>query len=88
MDKKGDMMTSDEVKRNAQSLVDGRVAVKIGGIWDYKKGYLGRGGLFRRSGNIGVSIPKIPLKPGQEPEFQVALRIIKEVERINLTKGN
>ena len=46
-------MTSEDISEKAQSLVAGKKSVKIDYIWDYKDDYMGRGGLFRRSGGQG-----------------------------------
>jgi len=75
-------MTEDKINKLAQGLVDGKRSVKILGIWDYKPAYMERGCLVRRSGGVGLALPKIPIKEGQPEEYQFALKIIKEVERI------
>ena len=80
-------MTEEQITKKAQSLIDGKRSVKISGIWDYKKaGYLGRGCLERRSGGVGLAMPHIQLKESQKEEYQIALKIIKEVERIQWAK--
>ena len=75
-------MTNEEITQKAQLLVDGKRSVKIDYIWAYNPSYMKRGGLERRSGGIGIAMPSIPIKDGQKKEYQIALRIIKEVERI------
>ncbi|MCK5604486.1 hypothetical protein KAR91_21530 [Candidatus Pacearchaeota archaeon] len=79
-------MTNDQVSEKAQSLVDGKRSVKINGMWAYSPTYLGRGCLESRSGGVGLAMPSIPIKEGQKEEYQIALRIIKEVERLKWAK--
>ena len=80
-------MTQEEIHKKAQSLVAGSRSVKIGAIWDFKKnGYLGRGCLERRGGGVGLAMPHIPIKEGQIEEYQTALKIIKETERLQWAK--
>jgi hypothetical protein len=75
-------MTDKEVKEKAITLINGKNFVKIEAIWDYKPTYMKRGCLVRRSGGVGVAMPNIPIKYGQEPEYQAALKIIKLVEKL------
>ncbi len=79
-------MTEQEINKKAQSLVDGKRSVKIIGNWAYNPAYLGRGCLESRSGGIGLAMPNIPIKDGQKEEYQIALKIIKEVERLKWAK--
>ena len=79
-------MTNKEIIEKAQSLVDGKKSVKINGMWAYNPSYMGRGCLESRSGGIGVAMPSISIKDGQKEEYQIALKIINEVERIEWAK--
>lgn len=79
-------MTDEEINKKAQSLVDGKRSVKIHGRWAYNPSYLGRGCLESRSGGVGLAMPSILIKDGQKEEYQIALKIIKEVERIKWAK--
>ena len=77
-------MTDEEIHKKAQSLIDGERFVEIVGKWEYSKS--GRGSLYRVGGGIGLAMPNIPIKESQKPEYQDALKIIKEVEKISLTR--
>ena len=79
-------MIEEIINGKAQSLVDGKRSVKINGMWAYNPSYLGRGCLESRSGGIGLAMPSIPIRDGQKEEYQIALKIIKEVERLKWAK--
>ena len=83
MDEKGNELTEKEIHEKAQSLIDGKKFIQIAGRWEYSKS--GRGSLSRIGGGIGNALPGIPIKEGQNQEYQDALKIIKEVEKIRLT---
>ena len=80
-------MTTEEINSKALELINGKKAIKIDSyIWAYNPSYLGRGCLESRSGGIGLALPSIPIKDGQKEEYQIALKIIKEVERLKWAK--
>ena len=75
-------MTDEQIIQKAQSLIDGKTIIKIEGRWALKNSIReGRKCLERLSGGIGIALPWLPIKDGQE-EYRDALRIIKGYERL------
>ena len=76
-------MTGEEVTKKAQQLIDGKTIISVHGRWALKNSPKeGRKCLERLSGGIGIAMPWLPFKDGQEEELVNALKIIKTYERL------
>jgi hypothetical protein len=77
-------MTDQEIHEAARSLVGGARFIKLDRRWEYSK--QGRGSLYRVGGGMLNAMPHLTIKEGQDAEYKLALRIIKEAEKIKLAK--
>jgi hypothetical protein len=76
-------MTDEQITTKAQSLIDGKMIIKISGTWALKNSIReGRKCLERLSGGIGIALPWLQIKDGMKEEYRNALKIIKMYEEL------